>query len=135
MKDVGVAMQFVKAINAHDVDGIAELVSLNHEFIDSLGGSVRGREPVRAAWRAYFALCPNYWIRPDEVIGGADCVAIFGEAGGTIVEVGNLLAANEWRVPAAWRAATKDGLVERWQVFADNKPVYDIVARFGQARQ
>jgi ketosteroid isomerase-like protein len=121
-------MRFVDAVNAHDAEKIAALVSSDHEFIDSLGGSVRGREAVRIAWHGYFAFCPDYWVNADEIIGGGNCVALFGHAGGTIIEDGKLLAANEWRIPAAWRAVIKDGLVECWQVYADNKSVYDILA-------
>jgi ketosteroid isomerase-like protein len=40
---------FVGRINAHDVDGLAALMTEDHRFIDSLGQIVRGREAVRAA--------------------------------------------------------------------------------------
>ncbi len=40
---------FVGRINAHDVDGLAALMTEDHRFIDSLGQVVRGREAVRAA--------------------------------------------------------------------------------------
>jgi ketosteroid isomerase-like protein len=44
------------------------------------------------------------------------------EAGGTIDGV-------SWRTPAAWKAVIRDGKVVEWRVFADNKPVYEILAR------
>lgn len=133
MANVDVVIQFVEAINAHDPERIAALITLDHEFIDSLGGVVRGRESVRAAWRAYFAFCPDYWVRPDEVIGGANCVVALGQAGGTIIEAGQIRAANAWRTPAAWRAVVGRDFVEHWQVYADNKPVHDILARLQSA--
>jgi hypothetical protein len=43
-------------------------------------------------------------------------------AGGTIDGVA-------WRTPAAWKAVIRDGTVLEWRVFADNKPVYEILAR------
>lgn len=129
MRDVDVVTRFVQAINVRDADRIAALASLDHEFIDSRGGSVCGREAVRVAWQGYFAFCSDYWVRPDEVISCGACVVVFGEAGGIIIETGQLLAANAWRIPAAWRAVVKGDLVERWQVYADNGPVYDILAR------
>jgi hypothetical protein len=52
--------------------------------------------------------------------GGAVLAA--GEAGGTIDSVA-------WRTPAAWKAVIRDGRVAEWRVFADNKPVYEILAR------
>ena len=33
-----------------------------------------------------------------------------------------------WRIPAAWRLKVKDGLVTEWQVYADNKPVYELLS-------
>jgi ketosteroid isomerase-like protein len=129
LRNIDVATAFVSAINAHDVGQIANLASEDHEFIDSSGRSICGREAVCAAWRGYFAFCPDYWVKADEVIGGANCVALFGAAGGTIIEAGCRYAANEWRIPAAWRAVIRQDLMECWQVYADIKPVYDIVDR------
>ena len=45
-----------------------------------------------------------------------------GEAGGTIDGV-------PWHTPAAWKAVIRDAMVLEWRVFADNKPVYEILAR------
>jgi len=45
-----------------------------------------------------------------------------GEAGGTIDRI-------SWRTPAAWKAVVRDGKVVEWRVFADNKPVYEILGR------
>jgi hypothetical protein len=40
-----------------------------------------------------------------------------------------LLPENEWSIPAAWRVGVEGGLIKKWQVCADNKPVYDILAK------
>jgi uncharacterized glyoxalase superfamily protein PhnB len=45
-----------------------------------------------------------------------------GEAGGTLDGVA-------WKTPAAWQATIRGRKVAEWQVFADNKPVYEIVAK------
>jgi hypothetical protein len=34
-----------------------------------------------------------------------------------------------WRMPAAWRAKVVRGQVAEWQVYADNRPVYEILSR------
>ena len=47
---------------------------------------------------------------------------VAGEAGGTI-------DGEPWRTPAAWKVMIRDGVVAEWQVFADNKPVYDILGK------
>ena len=40
------------AINRHDPDALAALMTQDHVFIDGLGNSVHGRETMRAGWRA-----------------------------------------------------------------------------------
>ena len=56
-------------------------------------------------------------------------VAVLGAAGGTIAADGKLPPENKWRASAAWLAIVEQGLVKQWRVYADNKPVYDILAR------
>jgi ketosteroid isomerase-like protein len=120
---------FLERINQRNPDALAELMSPEHLFIDSLGQQVRGREKMRAGWRGYFALCPDYWVSQDEFFESGNRVAVFGAAGGTIAVKGELLPENRWRIPAAWLAVVEEGLISEWRVYADNKPVYEILAK------
>jgi ketosteroid isomerase-like protein len=113
---------FVTAINRHDVQGLTALMAPGHIFIDSLGRRVEGAVSMEAGWRGYFALCPDYWIRADNVMEVDGVVLAAGQAGGSIDKVA-------WQTPAAWKATIRDGTVAEWQVFADNKPVYDILSK------
>jgi len=128
-------LKFLERINQHDADELAEMMTEDHVFVDSLGASVAGREHMRSGWRSYFALCPDYWVSHDEILTSADRVAVFGAAGGTIAAgstigaASTLPAENKWRTPAAWLAIVDRGLVKQWRVYADNKPIYDILAR------
>ncbi|MGB8522524.1 MAG: hypothetical protein WCD43_06135 [Candidatus Acidiferrales bacterium] len=54
---------------------------------------------------------------------------MFGSAGGTIAANGKLPPENKWRTSAAWLATVENSLVKEWRVYADNKPVYDILAK------
>jgi ketosteroid isomerase-like protein len=126
---IATILEFFDCINRHDVDGLAHMLTEDHEFIDSLGNSVVGREAMRLGWRSYFALCPDYWVEREEIFVRGNLVAVVGHAGGTIAAAGELPAANRWRTPACWLAALDAGKVKRWRVYADNKPVYDILAR------
>ena len=114
--------QFLAAVNGHDATAIAALMTGDHLFVDSLGNRVQGADTMAAGWRGYFALCPDYWIRAGEVLSEGETVLAAGEAGGTIDGV-------SWRTPAAWKAVIRDGKVVEWRVFADNKPVYEILAK------
>ncbi|HYL34581.1 MAG TPA: nuclear transport factor 2 family protein [Bryobacteraceae bacterium] len=119
---------FLERINQRDPAKLAELMTEDH------GSSTRcasacNRESMRQAWQAYFAFCPDYWTSHQEILAEGNLVAVFGAAGGTISVDGKLSPENRWEIPAAWRAVVQNGLVKEWQVYADNKPVYDILAK------
>ena len=113
---------FAAAINRHDVEALTALMTADHVFVDSWGQRVEGATPMEAGWRAYFAMCPDYWIRADDVVAEGGLVLAVGEAGGTIDGI-------PWHTPAAWKAVVRDGKVTEWRVFADNKPVFEILAK------
>jgi len=77
---------------------------------------------MRAGWQGYFALCRDYRVTPDTFFENGDAIAAFGSAGGTI-------RGNQWSTPAAWRLVVRAGRIREFQVYADNKPVYDILAK------
>ena len=129
MSPVETVLQFLDRINQRDVDKLAELMTVDHLFIDSLGQSVRGRERMQAAWRDYYALCPDYWVSHEEIFQNGNLVAVFGSAGGTIAAYDELPPENRWRASVAWLAVVENRLVKEWRIYADNKQVYDIMAR------
>jgi ketosteroid isomerase-like protein len=126
---VDTVLQFLERINRHAADELAELMTDDHLFVDSLGNSVSGRENMRLGWRRYFAFCPDYRVSQEKIFLSGATVAAFGTAGGTIAADGKLPPENRWRTTAAWLAVVEGGLVKEWRVYADNKPVYDIIAR------
>ena len=129
MNPVETVGDFLDRINRHDVGRLAELMTEDHTFIDSLGHAVSGREEMRAAWSAYFDFCPDYSVAAERILADGNVVAAFGSAGGTIAAGGKLAPENRWRIPAAWLAIVKDGRVREWRVYCENKPVYEIVNR------
>lgn len=131
MTPVETVLAFMEGINGRDPDKLAELMTEDHTFIDALGQVVRGRENMRAGWKGYYAMCPDYRVSHETIFANEREVAVFGEAGGTIAHDGKLPPENQWRTPAAWRATVNDDLVKEWRVYADNKPVWDILAKAG----
>jgi len=129
MNPIETVQTFLDRINLHDAGKLAELMAQDHTFVDSLGNSVHGREKMREGWRGYFAFCPDYWVSHEEIFANGNMVAVFGAAGGTIVRKGELPPENKWRAAAAWLAIVENGLVKEWRVYADNKPVYEIMAK------
>jgi ketosteroid isomerase-like protein len=114
---------WITAINEHDVAAMATLMAAEHVFVDSLGNRVEGARSMEAGWRGYFTMCPDYWLRVDHLMSEGDTLLAAGEAGGTI-------DGEKWRIPAAWKAVIRGGGVVEWRVFADNKPVYEILGRW-----
>ena len=122
MTTVETLQHWLAAINHHNVDALTALMTEDIVFTDSLGNRVKGASSLEQGWRSYFTLCPDYWVRGDQVMTEGDTLLVSGEAGGTIDGV-------SWKIPAAWRAIIRDGRVAEWQVFADNTPVYKILAK------
>jgi ketosteroid isomerase-like protein len=121
-----VAEQFVAAINAHDVAGIASLITLDHRFIDSLGAVVEGRDAMREGWKSYFTMVPDYkldihrsFIAEDD---NAEAVLV-AVASGSYWSKGIKRPNSSWSTPAALRAVIRDGQIAEWQVYADNEPI------------
>jgi hypothetical protein len=77
---------------------------------------------MERGWRGYLAMCPDYWVRVDRLMAEGDTILAAGEVGGTI-------DGESWRTPAAWKAVILESAVVEWRVFADTKPVYEILRR------
>ncbi|MES2393102.1 MAG: nuclear transport factor 2 family protein [Acidobacteriota bacterium] len=113
---------FVDAINAHDPSALSALMAPDHVFIDSVGHRIEGPAAMVTGWRSYFSMCPDYWIRLTDTLSDGPLILAAGMAGGT-------LRATSWQTPAAFKALIQNDKVAEWRVFADNKPVYEILAR------
>ena len=85
---VAVVLEFVEQINSGDAEKVAALMSEDHEFVDGLGNRVVGREKMRAGWRGYYQMVPDYKISHEEIFAKGNVVAVFGTARGTYVAAG-----------------------------------------------
>ena len=118
-----IAQEFINAINAHDADGLAKLMSSDHVFVDSLGNKAPA-SAMRAGWQAYFAMVPDYWIKVHQIVSKGNVIFLCGGAGGTFVPKGGMRKPeNRWETPAVWRALIKEGRVAEWRVYCDNEPI------------
>jgi ketosteroid isomerase-like protein len=121
-----VATQFVTAINAHDVERLASLVTSDHRFIDSLGSVVEGRDAVREGWKFYFSMVPDYKLEIRRYFiaehGKAETMLV-GVASGSYCSNGIKLPNSLWSTPAALRAIIHNDQIAEWQVYADNEPI------------
>ena len=134
MDPVDAVLRFLERINAHDVKGMVALMTADHLFVDSLGEQVTGREAMREAWTAYFFLFPDFSIHCAHMFRREDELALFGTAEGTYVARQTPPRQSRWKMPAAWRAVVRDGLIAEWRVYADNEPVRRLMAEDGRDR-
>jgi len=118
---VEIVLSFIDRINAHDVEGLRALMAEDHRFLDAEATEIRGAEAMRDAWERYFALFPDYYVSPEDVLEKDGAVLITGTAAGTFAAGGKLLKENHWQVPAAWKAVVRDGRIAEWRVYADNR--------------
>jgi ketosteroid isomerase-like protein len=116
-----VVLRFVERINAHDADGLAELMSADHAFVDALGRRHKGRDAMREGWRGFFEHFPGYRIEAARALASGQVVALFGTASGGYRVEGRVLQGRRWEVPAAWSALVSSGLVAEWQVYCDTR--------------
>ena len=129
MTPTEVTRAFIEKINAHTLDGLSELMTEDHTFVDGGGDATHGRKAMREAWQGYFSMMPDYLITPEHILAVENIVGIFGKASGTYTSDGRLKAENEWQVPAAWLAIIRDGKVVHWQVYVDSDSVSEIIKR------
>jgi ketosteroid isomerase-like protein len=125
MTPLEVTEQFVAAINAHDVERLASLMTTDHRFIDSLGTVAEGRDAMREGWKFYFGMVADYALEMSRSFaknGGAE-IMLAGMASGSYWSEGEKRPNSSWRTPAALRAVVRDGQIAEWQVYADNEPI------------
>lgn len=125
MSNKDTLLAFIDRINAQDVDGLAELMSDDHRFLDAHGNEVVGKEKMIAGWRGYFEWFPDYEIEVTDIFEHGEHFGLFGFAAGSFQGKSDA----SWRLPAAWKAIVKDGRVALWQVFADTKIPFEIIER------
>jgi uncharacterized protein (TIGR02246 family) len=124
-----VAHAFVKAINHRSVEEIANLMTEDHVFVDSLGTRIAGKQRMKAGWEGYFRMVPDYTIAIEETLVDGAVVVMLGTAQGTYSTDGVVRPENKWSTPAAWRAIIRGSLVAEWRIYADNEPIRQIMAR------
>lgn len=54
------ALKFNEKINNQDLDGLAELMTDDHTFIDSDGAITKGKDIMKEGWRKFFEQYPDY---------------------------------------------------------------------------
>lgn len=110
-----VVTRFVDFINTQDVDGIINMLTPDHIFIDA-GGGRADYEKLKTGWPGYFKLDPEYVIETGEMIAEGNTVVILGRSKGYYVIDGN--PKPPYDEPTVWKAVVKGNKLSLWQVFS-----------------
>ena len=110
---------------------LTALMTEDHQFIDSLGARISGREVMRTGWTGYFQMIPDYTVDVEECLCSENVVVLLGAASGTYSRGGPLLPEDRWQTALAVRAEIRGGGVAKWQVYADNEPLRQVMGRPG----
>ncbi|MEX2552042.1 MAG: nuclear transport factor 2 family protein [Actinomycetota bacterium] len=102
---------FNENINARNIEGLASLMSDDHVFIDTAGGSVTGKRACLEAWRGFFNAYPRYRNSFESVQAKDGVVTIIGhsECPGVPILEGTAL----------WTAMVSGNRVAQWRVHED----------------
>ena len=113
--DVG--FRWVECINHKDIEGLEQLATDDHVFVD-LEGNVQelGREGIREAWEQYFELAPRYLIHLEKVYPQGDHVVMIGRTTGSHLD---LPYPEDFREKLMFIAKVRHGQVAEWRLEYD----------------
>ena len=106
-KAVGIVNAFNAAINDRDLDALAALMTPDHQFIDTEGSKVAGKEACVAAWRSFFDSFPDYRNVFEDIRSEGDRVVAVGHSLCSFLPLAG---------PAEWHADVRDRQIAEWRV-------------------
>lgn len=113
---------FVDAVNRHDGQAIANLLTADHRFINAAGNELKGSDTAKAEWLDYFDVFANYQVEISQIFTEGNTVAAFGSVAGNV-------GAARWNIPASWKAVITDGKIAEMQLYSDTKLPYDLLVK------
>lgn len=69
-------LEYVSAINEHDIEKIFSLMADDHLFMDTYASLVRGKNNMRDGWIGYFEWFPDYLIEATDILADQDTVLL-----------------------------------------------------------
>lgn len=102
------ALRFNEKINQRDLEGLAQLMTDDHTFIDNAGEITRGKEVMKEGWREFLEKYPDY----------RNVFTSVTVRDGVVVMVGYSTCSYEpLDGPNIWTAKVRDGRVSEWRVY------------------
>ena len=135
MTPTEIALAFVDAINSKNIGRLAELMTVDHKFIDGDGSEHVGKDQMKIGWKQHFDLIPDLTLSVSKQFEDKDTVILIGRSNGTIIQNGELKPENSWQVPSVWRVLVKSDKVAEWQLYANQCALHEIYDRIHTVEQ
>jgi ketosteroid isomerase-like protein len=107
-----VALRFNEKINERDLEGLAELMTEDHAFVDSDNAVTKGKSVMRNVWGEFFKRYPDYQNIFTNVTVQDNIVVMVGYSKCSFKPLDG---------PNVWTAKVRDGRVSEWRVILLNK--------------
>jgi ketosteroid isomerase-like protein len=106
------ALQFNECINSQDIQGLSDLMTEDHTFIDRKEEVFAGKETMTEGWIEFFDSFPEYRNTFLRVESQGDTVVLYGYA--------------TWERGsepdyAIWTARIENDLVAEWRIYEDTE--------------
>jgi ketosteroid isomerase-like protein len=102
------AVKFNEKINQRDLDGLAEMMTEDHAFIDSEGTVTRGKQVMRDDWAKFFEQFPDYKNIFNTVTVQNDVAVMVGYS---------VCSEKKLSGPNIWTAKAVGKRISEWRVY------------------
>jgi ketosteroid isomerase-like protein len=102
------ALRFNDRINKQDLEGLAELMTNDHVFIDSGGKVTKGKNVMKEGWKEFFKKYSDYRNEFTTVTVQDNIVVMVGCSRCSFKPLDG---------PSIWTARIRRGRVSEWRVF------------------
>lgn len=106
-KSMLIALRFNERINEGDSEGLAELMTDDHTFVDNEGNITKGKDAMKESWKDFFKTYPDYRNNLTCITVQNDIVVLVGFSTCTHRQLNG---------PNIWTAKITAGKVSEWRV-------------------
>ena len=103
-------LRFNDFINARDIEGLSQMMTNDHTFIDAVNNRVSGKSACARAWQGFFEAFPDYRNEFSHISAHEEFLAIVGRSSCSDPRLDG---------PALWTAKVRGNFVSEWRVFED----------------
>ena len=104
---MSVALRFNEKINERDLEGLAELMSEDHAFVDNDNTVTKGKDVMKKGWEQFFKAYPDCRNVFTSVTVQDEVVVMVGYSKCSFKPLDG---------PNVWTARIRDGRIQEWRV-------------------